>query len=213
MDIVSHELQKAKADRAEISISVIGRDLRLAWESFLQDFGRAHGKLIALALNDERTRPFGHRLKNNSQRDDEGLVFLREARNQDEDGLEPSAAYEEGVTRLFGNAIALGPNCERAEITNCNFNGHQIKRMVLSTYAAGRISSLETSDPVLAAYDLARIRLRPIWNERKRKHFAVPKSLGGVKIDPVTPENIAEMATKYLEDAIAEHRRCLAGDD
>ena len=77
--------------------------------------------------------------------------------------------------------------------------GHKIEEMIVSTDEAGRISDLKTSDPVLAAHTPATIHLRPIWSEEKRKQFPVPKSLGGAAVDPLTPENLADMAIRYLE--------------
>ena len=54
-------------------------------------FSRALGKLIKLSNDDPRSKAFGYRRRNAARKDDEGLVFLREARNVDEHGLEPSA--------------------------------------------------------------------------------------------------------------------------
>ncbi len=91
IEIVLYELKKAQRDREELSKAVIGGDLRRSWESFLQNFSRALGKLIKLSNDDPRSKAFGYRRRNAARKDDEGLVFLREARNVDEHGLEPSA--------------------------------------------------------------------------------------------------------------------------
>lgn len=206
MQEIVRYFEKAKEAREGVLNAKTGRDLRDSWEEFLHNYNRSLGKLIHLAKSRTETRGLGHRIKNASQKDDEGLVFLREARNQDEHGLEPSAEYEDGVTNLFG-AIALGPNCRDIKLSNCKVNGQETGTLVVDTDETGRISRLQATDPVLASFRPASITLKEIVSGEKRSTFPVPKSLNGQLLSRADPAELAKFALQFLESSIAEYRR------
>jgi hypothetical protein len=203
---VKRHLKRAEEARNDLTEAKVGRDLRESWEAFLQEFSRGLGKLITLSKQNIETRPFGHRLYNASQRDDEGLIFLREARNQDEHGLEPSAQYEEGVTNIF-NAFGLGPTCKNVKFENNVVNGINTGIFEVDTDAQGRISRLETKDPIVASYTPAHIKLAPIESDDKGKTFCVPKQLNGEKLETASPALLSQMALKFLSLSIDDYEQ------
>lgn len=207
---IRRHLDKARSGAERIHTALAPQDLRDDWELFLNQFNRSIGKLIHLAKRSSETRAFGHRLKNASQKDDEALVFLREARHKDEHGLEPSAKYEEGITKLFGGMVGLGPNCRDITFSNCTFNGIRVAKLVVDTDEFGRITRLDTTDPILLSYMPASIQLVPIYSEDKKKTYPVPKSFSGQTIPDVTPQLLSKMALDFLENELSEFEKLIA---
>jgi hypothetical protein len=175
---VSRWFRKATTAKQQVENAKTPDDLRDSWEDFLVAFSNAIGKLIFLSAQSEISRPFGHRLKNMSAKNDEGLVFLREARNTDVHGLEPSADYESGLTIIFG-AFTLGPNVTEAQFNNNFANGVNTGNFTISTDEHGKISKLVTDNPILASFKPASIKLKDIYSNDKGKKFKVPNSLAG----------------------------------
>lgn len=203
MQEVMRCLKKAEIASRCVSTSKTGHDLRDSWEDFLEEFGKAIGKCISWAKQDARTKAHGHMLKNLSTKDDEGLVFLREARNATVHGLEPSAGYEDGITSLFG-AFALGPNCKDISFSNNIVNGVNTGTFVVSTDEHGRISELRSDGPVLGNFAPAHIRLKTIVSEEKKKEYKIPQVLAGKRLKEPSPNELSLLAIGFLRNEITE---------
>lgn len=176
-----------------------GSDLRRAWEAFLNEFGIAIGLLISTAISDGRSRAWGHRLKNDSSLNDEGLVFLREARNHIHHGVTPFANFADPFVGI-GGMVALGGNSE-AHFSN-NYivnNGRAINTGTFSVKAHnGKIISIEGSPNTSILEVATSVTLQPIQSEQKRKTVAVPATIGGRVLKRDDPNDLSLKAIEVL---------------
>ncbi|MGR3617531.1 MAG: hypothetical protein ACU0BB_16030 [Paracoccaceae bacterium] len=190
-----------------ISSASDAKELRDAWEDFLLCFHRAIGRIISVAKKDAAARGWGYKLQNASSKDDEGLVFLREARAQIEHGLEPFADFKDPNVDV-GGLISLGGSSS-ATLKGNMINGKPMGDMQITT-KGGRISSLVGQPNVQIREMPTEIFFQPIHSEIKRKSYPVPSSIRGRDIKANDPRNIAEVSLGVLSDLFEELKRCLA---
>lgn len=202
-------LERAERALLQVENAMVPSDLRESWEDFLEAFSKAIGKLISLSKSEQASRSFGHKLKNASASDDEGLVFLREARNTDVHGLEPSASYEAGLTTLFG-AFGLGPNCTDCYFSDNVINGGNTGTFIISTDEFGKICKLVSDSPIFAHYTPASIMLKSVYSSEKKKSFGVPSSLNGSNLKNGSPLELGRVAIDFLETKIEEFKQIQA---
>lgn len=181
-------------------------DLRDSWENFLGYFSKALGKMITAAQKEKVSKTWGHVLRNQYQKDDPGLVFLREARNVAEHGLEPFADFEDPKTIVGEGGIALVGSCTNIRIQNCSFNGVPSGNFTVST-ENGKITKIKGApNPHLPIEEKnAEIRLVTVINpEKKNQEYPVPKSLNGKDIEMKRPLSLAQAAADFLEMKLNE---------
>lgn len=176
-------------------------DLRDAWEDFLGAFGRCIGRLISFGQKHEISRGWAHRLKNASAGDDEGLYFLREARNHVEHGLTPFADFSDSYVDIGGGFIALGGNSS-VKVKNCSINGVPTGDFEVSA-ENGKVKRFSGS-PSVPMYEVpASVRLKDVKNAENGRVAIVPKSLKGIEITSDRPDDLALIATTCLSEMVA----------
>lgn len=190
-------------------------DLRDAWEDFLSHFSRALGKTITAALGDKSEqraalRAFAHRLKNESNRDDLGLVYLRAARNSEEHGLQSSAEFQKPHVIIGG--ISMHPG---SSISGANFifqeSGKPPIGPVHVSAAVNKYGRL-TAGSVVSQPDLVTevpvgIRLAdvvPTQGPHKGKVIAPPDSIKGNTVQKGDPSDLVSVACEALTQIIDE---------
>ncbi len=183
-------------------------ELRNSWEAFLASFSRAIGRLISFSSDDPGSRVWSHRLKNASNKDDPGLLFLRVARNTVEHGLEAFAEFRSPAVVVGGTSIAVEGNGSFSFVGNF-VNGRPMGDFRLET-SAGKVASLE-GQPRVPIYEVpAHVVLKPVMNEDKKIVVPVPKSLMGRAIESEKPVDLASEATAYLNLCWVELRKAWA---
>lgn len=199
---IQRYLTKAKGHREEIIRASNAEDLRDAWEEFLGDFGRTLNKLISAALNNPDSRPWGHKLKNVSSHGDEGLVYLREARNTLEHGLSAFAELREPSVDILGLVRSSGGET----IISNSIVGDRHIAMAYAKIENGRVKQSVGFRPLDIRQNPAEIRLVPIYSQEKKRTFIVPRSLGGRKISPNNPTQLANFALEEIVGLISEFK-------
>src|SRR6056297_1964017 len=162
-EIVRHK-EKAEEALASLRSATTSGELRDAWEDFLGAFARTLGRLIKFAMETERTRAWAHRLKNASQKDNDVLVYLREARNSAEHGLEPQFATKPRTSTLGGFLDFEEGSSGNVHIESCSFEGVAVG--LLKAEVEDGLVKEQIGDTVLpVGVSAAEITLQPIINE------------------------------------------------
>ena len=194
---------KARNDTNRITLAEDAETIKDAWQNFLTHFSRALGKLIAISLLKKQSKSWGHRLKNESTKNDKGLVFLREARNHVEHGLGPFAEFQErhvhvpGFGALWGNSRM--ENCYISnEDQNAIIEELEVKQGKLEKFFGSSTAPIRCNPP--------RIVLKAITSSEKKKVFQVPDSIGGVSLVGRMPDDLAKLAVNMLDTWIAEYK-------
>lgn len=204
---IERHLRKVNESLAELKVAETGSQLRDAWESFLHSFARTIGRLIALGLRYPETKSWAYRLKNASTNDDEGLVFLREARNVAEHGLSPCADFRDRFVDV-GGAIAVAGN------SSVTFSGNTVNGRPMGDFSlvvrGGRAQRVAGRPSVAVSEQPAKIFLKPVFSEEKHKCFDVPNTLGGRSLDTFKPFDIAIIASEHLDLKVKELREVLS---
>lgn len=178
--------------------------LRNAWEDFLGNFARTIGRLISFAIEADSSRAWGHKLKNRSSKDDPGLLFLREARNAVEHGLEPFADFYEPNVSIGGGFFELEGNSS-VEFSNCAINGLPMGNFNLKA-SYGKVVSVE-GKPNVPIYEMpSNIKLKTINNAKKRVSVPVPTRIGDASIEKGNPTDLASKGTSELESLVEQLR-------
>ncbi len=204
--LVERHLDKAKTALLALELAQDPEQLWDNWEEFLEQYSKSIGKLITLASKHQISRGFGARLKNSSTKDDLGLMYLREARNAETHGLDPTLKKIEGQTNLFAGALSVGPNFKDISIQNSNINGFKVDRLAFDTDRKGKLINVNTNSLVPSEFIPAQITLLPVVSEQKNKTFEVPNQLGGVGLDAGKPCSLGRAAISFLERKIGEFR-------
>lgn len=204
---VDHFLQRAKDANDQMINAQIGRDFRNSWEDFLINFQRSIGRLISFGMGDKRSRGWAHRLKRASTSDDEGLVYLRKARNCLEHGLVPSAHVTDPFVSLGGFAALRGTHEQRFED---NFvNGKNTGRFTISVDENGRVTKLEgevNADVIELPGKIALATIRP---DDEKKAYAPPKSVWGDALHQGSAEDISLKSLVGIDQARCEFRHLI----
>lgn len=192
----------AKEAYSKISLAESGSELRSAWEDYLYSYHRAIGRMISFSLDDQRSKPWGHRLKNASSKNDPGLMFLRACRAHAEHGLTPFAKFSNPGVNIGRNAIRLeGTN--HVSISNSFIDGTPIKNLSLKTHK-GKITSLEGETKVSIVETKAEVKLVPIYSDEKRKTYEVPTSINGKLLPNDDPASLAKMSLEVIDELFIE---------
>ncbi|MBE2276980.1 MAG: hypothetical protein IAE87_11890 [Rhodobacteraceae bacterium] len=202
---VRRYIQRAANAHQDLVNADSAADLRNSWEDFLEHFGKALGKLIALAKKNPATGPLGHRLRNMSMGADEGLVYLREARNEVVHGLEPVARFENSYVSV-GTAGVRIDNGSNITILNCSFNGERIDHLNLSV-AGGKLTEVQGSPDDLRKVreNPAGLKLRAVRNPEKSKAiYPVPRTLDGASLVFGDPRALAQTALAFIQRSYAQ---------
>lgn len=205
---IERHLTDCKESLAKLAVAADGRELRKAWEDFLFSFHRTMGRTITLALSQAESKEWGHRLKRASAHDDEGLVFLREARAAAEHALEPFAQFDDPLVRIGGNAIVRSGNSSATFVGNKR-NGRDMGDFTIST-TQGRVNKVSGTPRIHIQEVPATIRLTPIWSDEKRKTFPPPKSIDGIILNEMRPHDLASVAFQFIESRLGQLRKLLA---
>ncbi|MBT3140545.1 hypothetical protein DS909_01310 [Phaeobacter gallaeciensis] len=212
---IRRHIRRAKESVDRASQAKTGGELRDCWEDFLSHFSKAMGKTITAATDDRSERQtelrrFGHRLKNESNKDDPGLTYLRSARNADEHGLQPPAEIKGPRVQIGGFSLAPG-----ASVSGVNMifqqGGKKPVGPVRVTTAADQLGRL-TRDSTVSIPELvkeipATIRLIPIEPEQgpfKGQQLEPPESLRGRTFRKGDPNDLISAACDALADIINE---------
>ncbi|MGG7567058.1 hypothetical protein ACQ5SO_12965 [Rhodovulum sp. DZ06] len=166
-------------------------DLRPLWEDFLFSFGRAIGKCISFGMSNSLGKKVGYRLKNASTKDDEGLVYLREARNAAEHALEQSAQYKRGMLALGQKRPLIQFAGANVDMKDSSIDGalHDFRGRV----DENGLTRVEAGLAPFASIVPAKVILEPIYNEEKGKTFPVPQSVWG---EALAHDDVIDFAAK-----------------
>jgi hypothetical protein len=200
LSVVRRELAAAHQAFSQFEIAETTSSVMSSWEDFLSSFGRALGKLIMLGMQDQRSAAIAYQLKNASQKDDEGLVYLREARNVREHGLEPPSTYFHSYTSVAGGAIAVSGNSTNIVLRGNTVNGKPVGDFVLNT-KEGKPTILSGKPIAPVKFVPASVRLKKITNpEKKTKVFTPPQTVFGQAVDRGNPISLSRHALKGLDE-------------
>ena len=202
LDEISRYFELLKTASSKMSGSGSGSELRDCWEDFLGHFGRCIGRLIRFGLAHTASKPWAHRLKNASQEHDEGLCFLREARNQIEHGMTPFADFHDPFVSLAEGSIVLKGDSS-IKISNCSFNGIPSGDFTLRT-SDGKVAEVSGSPNTAFLQVASSIQLQAVRNAQNQKVANVPKTIGGRDIASQSPQELADLATLFLDSKIKE---------
>ncbi len=205
-DEIERHLRHAQTSLEKLVLAADGSELRDCWEAFLVDFSSAIGKMIAFAQREVTSRPFGHKLKNASRFDDEGLVFLREARNVAVHGLEPFADFTNPSVNISG-AILMSGNSSAA-FSNTYINGVNIGNFSIET-KNGRVNRISGRPNTQISEVPASIKLKPVKNPEKKAITPVPTSVFGIKVEGGSPDHLAKTALDGLRNELLILREIL----
>lgn len=185
-------------------------ELRRAWESFLNEFGVAIGVLITAALSHHEAKAWGYRLKNESNENDEGLMFVRQARNHLHHGITPFAHFSDPSVELGGMG-SVGRNSSVHFSNNIVISaGRAINTGEFSvTTQDGKPNSFKGRPNTSIVEKPTAVRLLPVYNEEKRKTFPVPLSVGGKTVEVNDPTDLAVKSLDFLDDKIDELLRII----
>lgn len=203
LEEVIRNLEKTRRAVGAIRVSNTAESLRDAWEDFLTSFHRTIGRIISKSLQSKETRAWGYKLKNASTRDDEGLVYLREARAHTEHGLTPFARFADPAV-LFGNGAFRIEGNSSVTFSNYTIYGMPTGDFRLET-SEGKLKSV-SGNPKLPMYQAgASVELQPIHNPEKRQSFSPPKTINGIALESADPLKLAETSLCVLEAIYKEY--------
>lgn len=192
----------------QIGSSQTGEELRRAWENYVDQFGKTIGQLITAANSEQATKGWGHRLKQSSAHDDEGLVYLREARNVSQHGLVPFGDYFEPSVVIGNGAISIGGTSKNITISNITENGVKIVGSPINFDTRnGRIEKFRGHRPSRMRELPAQVRLGTITSEQKKKSFHFPKSVKGKPLDDTAPLTLARVALRVLTEIVDDFEK------
>jgi len=138
-----------------------------------------------------------------STKNDEGLVYLREARNSAEHGLGPFAQFSDPAVNIVGMAKFSGNSF--VHISNCTVNGVKTGTFSLSI-EGGKVKNV-TGTPNTRIHETpAAVYLVPIHSMEKKRTFPVPKSVMGKPIGNGSPEKLANLGMQALEGILEEFK-------
>ncbi|WP_120499626.1 hypothetical protein [Roseovarius sp. EL26] len=200
LEEVRYYVERTRQNYGHIEAADTAQTLRDAWEDFLGSFSKAIGKMIGYGKLDPNLRPWANKLKNASTKDDEGLLYLREARNCVEHGLKPFAKFEDPLVDVAGVMDIKNGN---VIITNCNFNSQPIDQLYLNVQQ-GRVTEKAGCEAVSITEHAADVLLAPVYNEEKGKEYPVPTMIGGNTIVSKTPTKFAHLAMSKLDELAKE---------
>lgn len=207
LEEVVRNLEKTRRAVGAIRVSNTAESLRDAWEDFLTSFHRTIGRIISKSLQSKEMRAWGHKLKNASSQDDEGLVYLREARAHTEHGLTPFARFSDPAVILGNGVFHIGGNSS-ITFSNCSINGLPVGNFRLET-REGKLKSV-SGEPKLPMYEAgASVALQPIHNPEKRQSFSPPKTIKGIALESADPLKLAETSLCVLEAIYKEYESLL----
>jgi len=186
---------KVEADLVELKSAQTGFDLREAWENYLYNYTRTISRMISLGLVQRKSKPWAYRLKNQWQEGDEGLVFLREARNVAEHALSPCAEFHDPHVNVSGIA-ALGSGSS-ISFENCKVNGHEVEFAKVSNIEGKAVQLGKL--PIQVEEVAAQIVLVKIISEEKKREFEVPLTLGNRVLPKGNPIYLADEAMQFLK--------------
>lgn len=200
---IERNLDRAQKALFDIRNAKSGNELRTAWEDFLTFFMRTIGRIIDTSISHEKTKPWAHKLNNMSTVSDEGLVYLREARNSAEHGLRPFAEFSDPAVHV-GNFAKISGNTS-IHFSNNIVNGVNTGTFLLST-EGGKVKNI-TGIPNAEIHERpAEVFLTPIRSEMKKRTFPVPKSIVDRPIENESPEKLAIMAMQALENIMKQFK-------
>lgn len=196
LDEIYRYLAKTSEELEAISLAENANDLRDSWERFLQRFTQTTGKMIKLSYDFKEARPWSHRLKNASQTEDEGMVYLREARNVVEHGLIPFANFNNSCVSVANDFISVENGSVLMQ--ECFINGRYID-FVSVDVRHGKIASLD-GDRVAVEEVLFGVTLMDLKTPDKPiKVVKIPKSIFGQSVLFQNPCDLAAKADEGLK--------------
>lgn len=193
-------LSKLETAYQSILTSRSAPELRDAWESYLESFSKTIGQLISNGIKHTVSKPWAYQLKNSSTKTDEGLVYLREARNEHEHG--PSFAQfgqfrPASVNTPFGELDGSG----KFSMTGAVYiDGNEVftSGNLSMQLDRGIIKNMEGVPEMPFAQQRSTVTLKPVTSMEKKKTFPVPKSLGGERTDVREPQELAGAGLEFL---------------
>lgn len=197
--------QRALNDLKSAKLEVEVRD---AWETYLMRFSRAIGKLISSAIKNPSTKEFGHQLKNNSTKNDQGLLYLREARNVDDHGIDLPAAKYSPASFDASNILVFDENTD-VTVGKIVIDGKDMGGLRASRRASGDFF-IQKSDDLAVTVEAAKVALQTVHNPEKNLKVDVPASVFDVELTEGTALELAEKSLFHLRAVVAEYEQLIA---
>ena len=161
--------------------------------------------MISYAIQSTELRSWGHKLKQASNKDDPGLVYLREARNVAEHGLEPFARFEDAFVSVANGAFAISGN------SNVYFSGNIVNGVDTGIFNLstnnGKIEDIIGKPNTAISESPAKINLVAVTNpEKKNLRVEPPNSIFGQVIFEGSPKSLAGLALNGLQERFKDFR-------
>lgn len=207
IDEVKRYFNLAVSDVRAAENAVTADDIRNAWERFLSNYSRTIGRLIDIGKADRKTVRWSQSLKELSNGKDEGMNFLREARNHVEHGITPFAKFGSSRTSI-GPDIVVG-EARSITIHNCIMTGYDGQPAYIDHFHSkkGRIQQAAMTANIRPKIEPGDVQLLPIYSPRKKKTIAVPKAIAGNPLTAQKPIELMKAAVEDLRARVAEFER------
>lgn len=198
----AHDAWKAVSG---IKAAESGDQLRKEWENLVQSFGRTVERLVTISKLRPATKSWGYRLYNLTDGHDEGLSYLREARNVAQHGIEPFAHFSDPVVDI-GGVIGCADVKNATIVGNMVSKGSQVYPIGDFNFDAegGKIKRLIGQPLVPIIEKPAEVKLVPVTNPQNGKYRIVPSTILGRPLMPGSPLSLAEEAGRCLRQLIKE---------
>ncbi len=197
-------LKKFKEAEERISAANSSIELRDAWEDALAAYTKTVGRIIAICSKHPDLKGWGNKLRNEYAKNDEGMVYLREARNFSDHALGIFSPIT--PSRLnFRNGLAVvgeGVNIQGIHFSNCVHGNEKISTSfdVVSGSPSNVIGASLNDFKVSAA----EVNLQPIKNEENGKVAPVPTHFRGRVVSSSRPNELIKVAVAEVE-SMFEH--------
>lgn len=196
---IERHLRRSNDALRAIRVAATGEELRDAWEDFLGHTFSAFDKMIAQAIGNAASKAWGHRLKNAWERDDPGLVYIKEARNSETHGFVPYGNFTNPAV-VIPRLLSIG-TAKSVSFQGFTINGEPTNDFNMEV-KNGRVTRLE-GQPSLPIFEVpASVRLVDIYSNTKNRKFPVPSSLMGRAVDPGQPLSLASAASDHARDSL-----------
>lgn len=197
---VKRYVARAENDYKKIITSETGSELRDAWEDYLNNFQRSIHKMISYGKIDPNLRGWAHKLLNASTKDDEVLIYIRQARNSIEHGLEPFAEFTNASVNLNGLGYFENGNIF---ISNSVINNRAVQSLNV-TIKDGKVKQRLGDESFPITESPASINLKSVYNEEKKETFPVPKITSEEGERSFTPSELSKLAMEKLKELMLE---------
>jgi hypothetical protein len=160
------------------------------WRRFLGASARVFEKLKTASKSDEHSQRW-FASQQNLRFSDPLLIYIREARNSSEHGLEPYTELKKGSAQITAKGST------------------HIQRITVHERGLRIVSS--NPEALRVKVELAQTRLVRVYSEKLSRWFETPEEHLGTPVDGTDPNAVASLTIAFLEDLVQQVDTYLGG--